>query len=124
MIIFVVLGMLILVVSFFVAFASLIYEQKSRVETEEDLEPSRAIEEIPEERNSTLVADSSDIKIVEEAIFQEDRLKTADTEIFPWEQGEEGTPAQGQDFVTLPEEPKPVQRLSGVISIKDMLSKS
>jgi len=68
------------------------------------------------------ITDTSDIKRVE--TFEEDRLKTAATEIFPWEQDKANTPAPRQDFVTFPEKTKPVQRLNGVISVKDMLSKS
>ena len=125
MIIFVVLGIFILLVSFIVAFASLIYEQKRNIEVKEDLEPIKDSGVNQEQVDSAVVSDvsgTSDIKRVE--TFEEDRLKTAATEIFPWEQDKANTPAPRQDFVTFPEKTKPVQRLNGVISVKDMLSKS
>ncbi|KKR57874.1 MAG: hypothetical protein UU05_C0005G0026 [Candidatus Curtissbacteria bacterium GW2011_GWA1_40_47] len=125
MIIFVVLGIFILLVSFIVAFASLIYEQKRNIEVKEDLEPIKDSGVNQEQVDRAVVSDvsgTSDIKRVE--TFEEDRLKTAATEIFPWEQDKANTPAPRQDFVTFPEKTKPVQRLNGVISVKDMLSKS
>src|SRR3989304_7040013 len=125
MIIFVVLGILILLVSFIVAFASLIYEHRSSIQTEGELEPIKVSGENPKQGDSTEVSDISspgDIKSNE--ISQEDRLKTAATEIFPWEQDRANIPTPRQDFVMFPEETKPVQRLNGVISIKDMIGRS
>src|SRR3990167_7602266 len=117
MIIFVVLGIFILLVSFIVAFASLIYEQKRNIEVKEDLEPIKDSGVNQEQVDGAVVSDvsgTSDIKRVE--TFEEDRLKTAATEIFPWKQDKANTPAPRQDFVTSPEKTKPVQRLNGVIS--------
>src|SRR3972149_6540790 len=125
MIIFVVLGIFILLVSFIVAFASLIYEQKRNIEVKEDLEPIKDSGVNQEQVDRAVVSDvsgTSDIKRVE--TFEEDRLKTAATEIFPWEQDKANTPAPRQDFVTFPEQTKPVQRLNGVISVRVMLRKS
>jgi len=68
MIIFVVLGIFILLVSFIVAFASLIYEQKRNIEVKEDLEPIKDSGVNQEQVDRAVVSDvsgTSDIKRVE-----------------------------------------------------------
>lgn len=134
MILFVVLGILILVVSFIVAFASLIYEQKENVDNEESVNysPLQQGTVLPEgqrespgsvSRQSAQPMQSSTAQLSNEDIatskaVPEDRLQTAAAEAFPWEQEKKDTFRQDKDFFADTEGTKSPQKLSGVISLR------
>ena len=140
MILFVVLGIFILIISFVIAFVSLIREQRENFDTEESVDSSPLQKEtvlletqrephdsISKQSTKPVQSDVTSLPsedIVAGKVVQEDHLKTASTEAFPWEQKKEDTFGQDEDFIAVTKEEKSTQKLSGEISRRDIAGES
>jgi hypothetical protein len=143
MIFFVILGVSILIVSFIIAFVSLIREQREHfnVKTSADSsslqngeDSSRAEQKLEDSVSEQLVQpvesgqpDINGSLSKNDAVSRvalEDHLETTATEAFPWEQKVQDAFDQSEDSTLGKGEAKSPQKLRGEISLRDIISKS